>query len=467
MANEKYFQRSIDDELLAWSRDKNRRVMLLRGARQVGKSSSVRHLAKNFKSFVEVNFEDASDRVKNLFRPGISPQEICRHLSVEYDIDIVPGETLLFLDEIQACIPAISKLRFFYERYPELHVIAAGSLLEFALKELPSFGVGRISSYFMFPFSFKEFLLATNNRRLVEEYKNASPDRPVSDIAHSKLLKLLNIFMLYGGMPAVVADYAANKNFMNCRNILKDILISFRNDFTKYKEHIPASRINEVFESVAKQAEGKFVYERAGVQLSNRQVKNALELLIMAGLVYPVTHTAANGIPLGAEANHKFQRMFMFDTGLFQQLLGLNVAEILLADDFKTVNRGALAEIFAGLELIKSSPCRNPVSLYYWQRERSQGSAQIDFLVQKQDKIIPVEVKSGTQGAMQSLRWFMQEKKIDRGIRTSLENFACYENIEVYPLYAISNLLNNNDFFEINEQTIQKSKVHKGMTIQK
>jgi predicted AAA+ superfamily ATPase len=443
MASEKYFQRSIDGELLAWSRDRSRRVMLLRGARQVGKSSSVRHLAKNFRYFVEVNFEDASDSVKNLFRPGISPQEICRYLSVEYEIDIVPGETLLFLDEIQTCVPAISKLRFFYEKYPELHVIAAGSLLEFALKELPSFGVGRISSYFMFPFSFEEFLLATSNWRLIEEYKNASPDSPVSDIAHSKLLKLLTVFMLYGGMPSVVADYAVNHSFMSCQNILNDILTSFRNDFAKYKSYVPASRINEVFESVAKQAEGKFVYERAGVQLSNRQVKNALELLIMAGLVYPVTHTAANGIPLGAEANHKFQRMFMLDTGLFQRLLGLDVAEILLAGDFKAANRGALAEIFVGLELIKSSPCRNPASLYYWQREKSHGSAQVDFLVQKGDKILPVEVKSGTQGAMQSLRWFMQEKKIDRGIRTSLENFARYDKVEVYPLYAISNLFNN------------------------
>jgi predicted AAA+ superfamily ATPase len=226
---------------------------------------------------------------------------------------------------------------------------------------------------------------------------------------------------------------------------LNDILISFRNDFAKYKAHIHASRINEVFESVAKQSERKFVYKRAGVQLSNRQVKSTLELLIMSGLVYQVTHTSANGIPLGAEANHKFRRMFMFDTGLYQCLLGLNVAEILLSNDFKTVNRGALAEIFVGLELIKSSPCRSPVSLYYWQRERSHGSTQIDFLVQKHDKIIPVEVKSGTQGAMQSLRWFMQKKKIDRGIRISLENFARYDNIEVYPLYAISNLYNSNN----------------------
>ena len=161
----------------------------------------------------------------------------------------------------------------------------------------------------------------------------------------------------------------------------------------------------------------------------------------MAGLVYPVTHTAANGIPLGAEINPKYQRMFLFDTGIFQQILGLNVSDILLSNDFKTINRGALAEILVALEIVKATPCRQPAALYYWQREKSEGNAQVDFLVQKHDRIIPVEVKAGTRGAMQSLRWFMQQKKIDRGIRTSLENFTRYGDIDVYPIYAISNLL--------------------------
>ncbi|MDR0606147.1 MAG: AAA family ATPase [Bacteroidales bacterium] len=441
MVNEKYFHRTIDKELLLWSNDKNRRVLLLRGARQVGKSSAVRNLGKHFKYFVEINFEDVSTQIKNLFIPGVSPQEICQKLSVLKQTPIIPGETLLFLDEIQGCIPAISKLRFFYEQYHELHVVAAGSLLEFALEALPSFGVGRISSYFMYPFSFREFLIAQEKNSWVEEYSRATPDKPLFEALHEQLIRQLQIFMSIGGMPAVISEYIENQDLLRCQGLLNDILVSFRNDFAKYRDRIPASRINEVFESVAKQAQGKFVYEKAGVQLSNRQVKDTLELLIKAGLVYPVTHTAANGIPLGAEANHKFERMFMFDTGLFQHILGLNVGELLLAADFKTVNRGALAEIFVGLELIKASSCNNPHSLYYWQREKKRGSAQVDFLVQKNDRIIPLEVKSGTQGAMQSLRWFMQEKKIDIGVRTSLENFARYDNIEVYPLYAISNLL--------------------------
>jgi len=371
----------------------------------------------------------------------MSPQEICMKLSVITLTPIVQGETLLFLDEIQGYLPAISKLRYFYEQYPELHVIAAGSLLEFALEELPSFGVGRIRSMFMYPFSFEEFLIASGKEMWAQAIRKAKPQNPVFDALHYQIINQLQAFYLIGGMPAVVAKFIKKQDFLECQNMLNDILVSFYSDFAKYKKHIPAIRIKEVFESVAKQAEGKFIYERAAVQSSNRQIKDALELLIMAGLVYPVTHTAANGVPLGAEINPKIQRMFLFDTGLFQRMLGLNVSDILLSKDFKTINRGALAEMFVALEIVKSSSCYIPVNLYYWQREKSQSTAQIDFLVQKHGKIIPIEVKSGTQGAMQSLRLFMAKKDIEKGIRTSLENFAHYNNIDVYPLYAIANLL--------------------------
>jgi predicted AAA+ superfamily ATPase len=441
MAKSTYYQRNIDSELLLWSKESDRRVLLLRGARQVGKSSAVRNFGKSFKYFVEINFDDADEQVKNLFLAGVSPQEIAMQLSALTLVPIVPGETLLFFDEIQACLPAILKLRYFYEQYPELHVIAAGSLLEFALEEIPSFGVGRISSLFMYPFAFDEFLRAGDKEMWAKAYTEASPENPLFEALHTKILKQLQIFMLIGGMPAVVADFIANQDLLRCQKLLNDILVSFRNDFAKYKKRVPSNRLNEVFESVAQQAEGKFVYERASVQSSNRQIKDALELLIMAGLVYPVTHTAANGIPLGAEINTKFQRMCLFDTGLFQRILGLNISDILLTNDFKTVNRGALAEIFVGLELVKAASCYSPTPLYYWQREKSQAKAQIDFLVQKGDKIIPIEVKSGTTGKMQSLHLFLKEKRLEYGIRTSLENFAKYNNIQVYPLYAIGNIV--------------------------
>ena len=440
MAEKTYFSRNIDHDLLAWSKTPDRKTLLLRGARQVGKSTAVRHLAKTFKYFVEVNFDDKKN-VHTFFEQSLSPQEICEQLSFFYRVPIIPGETLLFFDEIQSCLPALSSLRYFYEQYPELHLIAAGSLLEFALEEIPSFGVGRIRSFFMFPFSFDEFLNALGDSMLVEAYRKATPQKPLQEPIHQQLVRRLKTFLIVGGMPEAVAQYVKTQDLQHSQNVLNDIINSLKTDFAKYKKRIPALRINEVFESVARQAEGKFVYERAAVQASNAQVKQALDLLVMAGLVYSITHTAANGIPLGAEINPKIQRFILMDTGLFQRVLNLDVAQIFISNDFQTVNRGALAEIFVGLELMKGSSCYNPISLYCWQREKRQGNAQVDYVIQQGENIVPIEVKAGTQGAMQSLRLFMSEKGIEKGIRTSLENFAQYENIDVFPMYAITNLL--------------------------
>jgi predicted AAA+ superfamily ATPase len=294
----------------------------------------------------------------------------------------------------------------------------------------------------MYPFSFYEFLNALGENLLLEAIRKANTTNPLHEIIHHKAIELLKKFLVIGGMPDAVAKYVNTSDLLQVQKVLNSLLVSFINDFAKYKKHAPVLRLNEVFESVVRQAEGKFIYEKAATQASNAQVKQALEMLIMAGLVYPVTSSAANGIPLGAEINPKFQRMFLFDTGLFQRVLGLDTFQIFVTDDFKVINRGAIAEIFVGLELIKGSSCYNPISLYYWQREKYQSSAQVDFLVQNGEQILPVEVKAGTQGAMQSLHLFMKEKNITKGIRTSLENFAQYENIDVFPMYAISNLFN-------------------------
>lgn len=438
--SQRYLTRKIDAELASWAKSENRKTLLLRGARQVGKSTAVRHLAKSFKYFVEVNF-DETEELKKMFEESLSPQEICQRLSFYFQTPIIAGETLLFFDEIQQCKPALSKLRYFYEKYPELHLIAAGSLLEFAIEEISSIGVGRERSMFLFPFSFEEFLNALGENMLVEAYRIASPVQPLFEPTHKKILNRLRVFLIIGGMPEVVSKYVETQDMLLCQEVLTDLVISFKDDFSKYKKRVPAMRIAEVFESVVKQSEGKFIFEKAGVGLNNAQVKQALELLIMAGLVHPVTHTAANGIPLGAEINPKYRRMLLFDTGLFQRVLGLDTSHLLLTDDFKIVNRGAMAEMFVGLELLKSASCFDPKQLYCWAKEKKKGNAQVDFIVQRGESIIPIEVKSGTQGAMQSLRQFMTEKKIVKGVRTSLENFSNYENIDVYPLYAISNLI--------------------------
>jgi predicted AAA+ superfamily ATPase len=223
---------------------------------------------------------------------------------------------------------------------------------------------------------------------------------------------------------------------------IDDLMTTFKNDFAKYKKRMPSAHIENVFESVANQADGKFVYERVE-RLNNAQVKQSLELLIMAGLVIPVTHTAANGVPLGAGADFKRRRMLPLDTGMFLRMLGFDASRIITADDFKTINMGALAEMFVGLEILKASSSYTPHQLFYWHREKKQSNAQVDYVIQKNDRIIPIEVKSGSKGAMPSLRLFMQEKNSEIGIRTSQENFGRLGNIEIFPLYAISNAVIN------------------------
>jgi len=440
-----YLKRNVDEILLAWSREAppDRKPLLLRGARQVGKSSAARELGRHFKHFIEINF-DENREVRSFFESSLSPQEICEQLALYYRTPIIPGKTLLFFDEIQSCQPALAKLRYFYEKYAELHVAAAGSLLEFALEEIPSFGVGRIRSLFMYPFSFDEFLIAINDEALSVAVKTASPEKPLVEPIHRELLAKLKIFLICGGMPEVVSQYVRKRDLLNGELVLNDLITILKTDFAKYRRRTPLLLLNEVFESVMRQTEGKFVYERTASGTSTVAIKQALDLLIMAGLVHPVTHTAANGIPLGAEKNVKYRRMIPCDTGLFLYALGLR-PEILPAADFSAVNRGSLAEIFTGLELIKAASCYTSQELFCWQRSAgsgsSRGNAQVDFLVQRGSRIIPIEVKSGTQGSMQSLRLFMKEKHIKKGIRTSFENFGRYENIDIYPLYAIGNIV--------------------------
>ncbi|MDR0437916.1 MAG: AAA family ATPase [Bacteroidales bacterium] len=436
-----YFNRKIDKALQQWYSEKHRKPLMLRGARQVGKTTAVRNLSKRFTHFVEINFENKDHAgAKIVFEQHSDPKIICSELSALFGKPIVAGKTLLFLDEVQSCTEAIAALRYFYEQMPELHVIAAGSLLEFALEELPSFGVGRIDSMFMYPFSFCEFLGATGHETWVKLIEKATPEKPISDAIHGKIIEQLKNFLIIGGMPEVVAEFVRTRDFLRCQKILNSLLVSFRNDFAKYKKRIPAARINEVFSSVAQQAEGKFVYEQVSRNLSGEQVKKSLELLLMAGLCYQVTHTSADGVPLGAKINPKYRRIIPFDTGIYQRILNLDISDILLSNDFDTINKGAVAEMFVGNELKKNASCYADNELYCWVREKKNAGAQIDFVVQRGNTILPIEVKSGKSGKMQSMWIFLEEKKLKEGIRTSLENFSQYDKIKVYPLYAIGNI---------------------------
>lgn len=434
-----YLHRKIDAQLLGWSKESKRKPLLVRGARQVGKSSAVRHLGSQFDYFVEINFNQRAD-VRLLFEKNMSPQEICENLSLLYNTPIIPGKTLLFFDEVQASIAAISSLRYFYEKYSELHLIAAGSLLEFALEKLPSFGVGRVRSMFVYPFSFEEFMIATGNKLLWEAIKKANAEKPLIEPIHNKALSLLKKSLILGGMPEVVSSFVEGKSMLDCMMVLDDLIISYRDDFSKYKKRVPSARISEVFDSVVQNASKQFQYTGAA-EANLKQIKEALNLLIMAGIVIPVTHTSANGIPLGAEANPKKRKMLPLDTGLFQRLLGLNISDIILSDDFEAINKGAIAEIFVGLELKKSVSCYRQNELYFWKREEKNSNAEVDYLIQQGEDIIPIEVKSGNKGSMRSMHLFIEEKKPQHAIRCSTENFGSINNIIIMPLYSAGNII--------------------------
>jgi hypothetical protein len=434
-----YIQRKIDDVLLTWQRSSSRKPLLIRGARQVGKSTAVRNLSKQFDYFIEINFDEQPEYL-NLFANTSDIGDLIEQLAIITQTEIIEGRTLVFLDEIQASLPAISKLRYFYEKKPNLHVIAAGSLLEFALSELPSFGVGRVRSLFMYPFSFIEFLGALNEKPLASMIQQSNSQSPINPIFHEKLKIYFKKFLIIGGMPQAVQTYVAKGDLLEVQRILDDLIIAIQADFVKYKRQIPPTNIKSVFESIVKQVGTKFKYANDLTSLTNPMIKQVIDLLKMAGLVYQVTHSSSNGIPLGAEANPKKIKLLIFDTGIYQRILGLDVASLLLKDDIEVINKGNIAELFVGLELLKSNDAYEKTALYYWHREAKNSQAEVDYVIQNQDFIFPVEVKAGTKGAMQSMHLFMDEKKSRYGLRLSLENFTEYEKVKVLPLYAVSNI---------------------------
>lgn len=445
-----YYRRIIDQKLLEWKDSPRRKPLLIRGARQVGKSSAVRQFGKCFKYFVEINLE-RKPSIRQLFTKDIDVKRTCEGISATLGIPILPGETLLFIDEIQVSQEAIMSLRYFKEDYPELHVIAAGSLLEFTLEELPSFGVGRIRSLYMYPFSFDEFLLA-QGKDLTLDYKHkATSDSPVPEAVHNELVEQLKTFYLVGGMPAAVTEWIESKSYLECAHVHNDILDTYQDDFSKYKSRISPVLLRKVLRSVALQAGSKFVFRQVDSELHSTTIRDALHLLTLAGLIKPVVHTDGNGLPLGAEANDSYTKYLFLDLGLMQTMLNIQAAEVLLASEVDFVNKGAASEMFAGLELMKAHDCFQKAEMYYWQNLNRGANAEIDYLEAKEGKVFPIEVKASTRGSMQSLWLFMRKKNLHHAIRTSLENFGRFEyvdkeadnevrQVDVIPLYALSNV---------------------------
>jgi predicted AAA+ superfamily ATPase len=323
-----------------------------------------------------------------------------------------------------------------------LHVIAAGSLLEFALGELPSFGVGRVRSLFMYPFSFNEFLNARGFTGLLEAKNNASVDRPLSEPLHLKLVEQIRYFHLIGGMPEAVKLWINTQDFNECKAIHNDIIQTYTDDFSKYRKKVNPQLLRNTLNAVASNVCSKFRFSSVGSDYDTRQVKQALEMLSMAGLIIPVTHTSANGQPLGAEANEKIRKFVFIDTALLLRLHHLEVEDLLISLPCDFVNKGNLAEMFVGLELMKYSNPYEKADLFYWQREEKNTQAEVDYIIVNKGKLIPVEVKAGKRGSLQSMYIFLEKKGLTSGIRCALEPFSHFGKVSVYPLYAVSNFMN-------------------------
>lgn len=427
-------KRTVDRYLVNWRNSNNRKVLLVRGARQVGKTYSIRQLGKTFDYFLEVNF-DKDSAIHSFFQESLDPSGICEKLSAYYDIPIINGKTLLFFDEIQACLPAIQALRFFYEKMPGLHLIAAGSLLEFALEQIPTFGVGRITSLFMYPMSFFEFLEATRGTGIVTLLKNSDFQKPLDDALHLKALDSFRTYLIIGGLPEIVEAYRQRSNIRECHELLDDLIETFRDDFAKYKTKSPVIRLEETFRSIVTQAGGKFIFSHISSHGPITAYQDALELLVNAGLAYKIYHTSARGIPLGAQINIKKFKVILFDLGIHQRLSGLDIADLLVEDYASLINRGALAEIFVGCELIAGSSPNSRPQLFYWHREARSSNAEVDYVIQRNKEIIPIEVKAGLKGSMKSMRMFLKERNQSKGIRISQEPTGIINGVSIIPIY--------------------------------
>ncbi|MBU0573153.1 MAG: ATP-binding protein [Candidatus Margulisbacteria bacterium] len=432
-------KRDIIKELRAWKKQKEQYPLLIRGARQVGKSFLVESFAKeNFSNSVIVNFE-LQPHLKNCFST-LDPVEIINKIQIILGVEISAENTLLFLDEVQECPPAIMALRYFKEKMPRLHVIGAGSLLEFALRS-PDFKmpVGRVQFLYLEPLSFGEFLDAFGSQPLRKHLSEIKIGKPLEPAIHARAIELLRLYLILGGMPAVLKEYFASRDLMACQNLQNAILQAFRSDFGKYARTSQHKYLLKVFDAAPRQVGQRIKYVNIDPEIKSRDLKNALELLSFAGIIKPVYCSAASGVPLGAQTNEAKFKLNFLDTGLMQNACGLQ-KQITLENNVMQINSGSVAEQFVGQEFRAYSNRYQPSQLFFWARDKIGGQAEIDFVISEGADICPVEVKAGKTGTLKSLKIFIKEKKAKFGIRISQENLSYFDQVLSVPLYMIEQI---------------------------
>lgn len=408
-------------DLDIWFDRKNRKPLIIRGARQVGKTSLVRMFAESrCENLVEINF-DLNPEKSALFASRDVAQ-IVQLLEVDLNADIVPGKTLLFLDEIQSAPEVIPLLRYFYEKMPSLHVIAAGSLLEFVLTEHTfSMPVGRIEYLFMGPMSFSEFLVASGKAKLRGFLADYQLGDPMPQSIHETLLGLLKMYCIVGGMPAAVKAYVQGGDLRLVAREQSSILQIYRDDFSKYGNRIDTRLLGTVFTAIPRLVGQKIKYVNIDRNERAKPLADCIDMLEKARVIYAVTHSAGNGIPLGAEMNTKDRKPLFLDVGLLCCALGLKATDLHQAESLILVNSGAVAEQFAGQHLLYGGETYAEPNLYYWNREQRSSSSEVDYLIAHGAKVVPVEIKAGKVGSLKSLHVFAAEKGSARAVRLNTD----------------------------------------------
>jgi uncharacterized protein len=429
-------RRKIESYLLAWKDSPHRKPLLLRGARQVGKSYLIRNFAQeHFPSFVEINLE-LHPQVHSFFESA-NPYDIIRNFSVYFNKPI-NKDTLIFFDEIQECPKAISALRYFYELAPELSVISAGSLVDFVLDsprtQVP---VGRIQYLFLYPMNFEEYLSALSEDILIEFIRNYKLKDRVEQAIHQKLLNLYKDYLYFGGMPEIVSKYIKSQNYSEVKRNQIALLQTYRDDFGKYANLPRHKYLQKVFSKAPGLIGKNLKYSAIDKDTPSREIKDALSMLIQAGVIQKIQAVTTPNLPLSFSIKENHFKVNFLDIGLVVRSMFLDYPNI-NADNHLNVYSGILTEQFVTQEILTlHDPFEKP-EYYFWKRDKKGSSAEVDLLFQFQSSIIPIEIKSGKTGSLKSLQIYKKEYNPRLSLRYSEHPLSFYDQILSIPLYMIS-----------------------------
>ncbi|MEA3444575.1 MAG: AAA family ATPase [Bacteroidota bacterium] len=411
-------KRDIIQVLIDWKTRSDRKPLILRGARQVGKTFAIEEFAKaHFTNYLKINLEEKPD-LKKLFRKPDTKQ-IITELSILFNTEITNGESLLFIDEIQTCPEAIVSLRYFKEQQPGLHVMAAGSLLDHTLNEMRySMPVGRVEFAYMYPMSFKEFLLALSENKLIEYVNKFSFGNDFSELIHQKLSEYVRLYFFIGGMPEAVYSYIKTKKLVNIKRSHSSIITLLQYDFAKYGTKKQQEHLMMTMQYCVRNIGNKVKYSNINGETRSELLKTALHKLEMSRIIHKVKHTNSHTVPLINQEKDNIFKLLFLDLGLINHIGNIQLVDI---DKLLVENEGALAEQFIGQEMLNCSMSYIDAKLNYWTRQEKNSNAEVDYLFQHKNRIYPIEVKAGKSGGLKSLHIYLYEKKLNTGIRFNMD----------------------------------------------